>query len=146
MHVNSRVQRHPSAIRLSGIGAMAHWYDFLKDPFIAAEFGQSSSGSNDSPGDAAVRAVGIDPLTNKPIIPQYAGTIAQQMQAHGIDPNAPDAMTQLVAALRNEESVFRQRAYDQSQQQQQKEAFPWGKALAWGAVGVIGTIVLVKVM
>ena len=85
-------------------------------------------------------------MTNKPTSPQYAGTIAQQMQANGIDPNAPDAMIQLVAVLRNQESVFRQREYDRSQQQQQKEAFPWGKALAWGGVGLIGTIVLVKVM
>lgn len=126
--------------------SMGHWYDFLEDPYIAAMFGGKTTPASDSPSDAAVRAVGIDPLTNKPSAPQYAGTIAQQMQAHGIDPNAPDAMTQLVAVLRNEESVFRQRAYDQSQQQQEKAAFPWGKALAWGGVGLLATIVLLKVM
>lgn len=69
-----------------------------------------------------------------------------EMMKHGIDPNAPDAIIQLAAALRNEESVFRQRAYNQSEDQQKKEAFPWGKALAWGGVALLGTIVLVKVM
>jgi hypothetical protein len=117
----------------------SHWYDFFLESMLLKPI-------EDSTNDAAVRSTGIDPRTDKPIAPQYQNSINSQMVHYGIDPSDPKALEKLVAAVRRDEEAYRLNQYNRNMAEKENAAFPWGKVIGWGAVGLLGTIVLTKVM
>jgi hypothetical protein len=90
--------------------------------------------------ELAVRSHGIDPATNRPISPTYAQTIQKNDK---VDPNDIAAMRNLAAKIRDDQLAYVEKQFKNNTS---LPAFPWGKVIGWGAVGLLGTIVLTKVM
>lgn len=152
LRLSGVVQRRTAGpVRRVRLGA---WYDGLLPGWLSPAVSAIAYSPGDSTNDAKVRATGIDPATGKPIMtvtaagqvgPAYSTSIALGMSKYGIDPNDPNAMAKLVAAIRADEAAQRQRDYQKFLEEANSKAIPWGTIALVGGGLLVGGVVAVKV-